>query len=155
MYSQIVKDHEKAINELQKKCDNEEMVHAESKEFLEMQYQKLTKQVEEWNVKFQTEYESKEAELQKLTDDRNANLVQLEALRKRWDDEQAGKRAKIEEKKRLIELEKLRKEETIRQNAAAATIQTQFRLHAKETKAAKSTSDKKGKKGKKGKGKKK
>ena len=50
----------------------------------------------------------------------------------------------------MIELEKLRKGETIRQNAAAAaTIQTQFRLHAKETKAAKSTSDKKGKKGKK------
>lgn len=128
------------------------MVHKESVKFLSAQHDRLVKQLEDWNSRYQTDSEAKEKELAEITQKREMNLQNLQVLQKRWDAEQELYRAQEQERRRLAELAALCDEESDKQTSAAIVIQTRVKEHL-QAKAAKKASEKKSKKGK-GKGKK-
>ena len=141
---------------MQQVYDTEETVHAETIAFLKNKYTELVDGHEEWTLRYEKDLESKQKELEYFTEERNKNLVKLQALQARWEEEKAMQRAKIAEEKRLLELEELRMQQERKQNEAAKVIQFFYREHlarvmekraaeagAKKKKGAKKTTKKK------------
>ena len=121
-------------------------------QFLNNQQEKLTNECIFWNEKFSTDTEALKNNLQELTEERDHNLVRLEALQTRWDNDEACAKAKVDEARRCAELEQLRIEEDARQNNAACVIQGQFKRNqatSEKKKPAKKEKAKKAGKGKK------
>lgn len=156
MYHQLVEEQEAAIRDLQSQCGVENRVHDETVGFLKDRQEQLQSELLEWTVKYQQDTHMKIQQLQALQQQKAANAHKLEVVQKRWKDEMAAIEQKEEERKRLLELEALRKEELKAQNTAARIIQVAYRAYAaaKEAKKKASESERKSKKGGKKKGKK-
>ncbi|KAJ0402865.1 hypothetical protein P43SY_000479 [Pythium insidiosum] len=161
MYRQLIEEQEEKIKELQEKCNTEHRVHSETVSFLKERHDQLTTELSEWTAnewtaKYQQDLQAKQQQLAALRQLKATNAQRLEVFQKRWQEEMAAIQQKEEERKRLLELEALRKEELKAQNTAARIIQVAYRLyHAKkEEKRKAAEAEKKGKKGGKKKGKK-
>ncbi|DAZ96411.1 TPA: hypothetical protein N0F65_012492 [Lagenidium giganteum] len=156
MYHQLVEEQEEKIKQLQQKCALETRVHDETVGFLKDRQDQLQAELMEWTAKYQQDTQSKQQQLQALQQQKAQNAQKLEIFQRRWQDEMAAIQEKEEERKRVLELEALRKEELKAQTTAARIIQTAFRQHLarKEEKRKAAEADKKGKKGGKKKGKK-
>ncbi|GLE03212.1 hypothetical protein PINS_up019323 [Pythium insidiosum] len=156
MYRQLIEEQEEKIKELQDKCNTENRVHNETVMFLKERHDQLATELSEWTAKYQQDLQAKQQQLATLRQQKATNAQRLEVFQKRWQEEMAAIQQKEEERKRLLELEALRKEELKAQNTAARIIQVAYRLyHAKkEEKRKAAEAEKKGKKGGKKKGKK-
>lgn len=149
MYQQLLEEQEAAIRALQSKCATENRVHDETVNFLKDRQDQLQAELLEWTTKYQHDTQAKQAQLQALQQQKATNAQKLEIFQKRWKDEMAAIEQKEAERKRLLELEALRKEELKAQNTAARIIQVAYRAYVavKEAKKKASESEKKGKKG--------
>lgn len=149
MYRQLVEEQEAAIRDLQGKCSVENRVHDETVGFLKDRQELLQSELLEWTTKYQQDTQAKQQKLQALQQQKTVNAQKLEIFQRRWKDEMASIQLKEEERKRLLELETLRKEELKAQNTAARVIQVAYRAYvaAKEAKKKASEGAKKGKKG--------
>uniref|UniRef100_K3X825 Uncharacterized protein n=1 Tax=Globisporangium ultimum (strain ATCC 200006 / CBS 805.95 / DAOM BR144) TaxID=431595 RepID=K3X825_GLOUD len=156
MYQQLIEEQDDKIKELQSKCAMENRVHEETASFLKNRQDQLQTELVEWAAKYQQDTQAKQQQLQTLQQQKATNAQKLAIFQKRWKDEMAAIQQKEEERKRLFELEALRKEELKAQNTAARIIQVAYRAYlAKKTEKKKAAEgDKKGKKGGKKKGKK-
>ncbi|TMW58501.1 hypothetical protein Poli38472_010060 [Pythium oligandrum] len=156
MYHQLLDEQEGKIKELQAKCTMETRVHDETTMFLKDRQDQLASELSDWTSKYQQDIQAKQQQLQELQQQKAVNAQRLEVFQKRWQEEMAAIQQKDEERKRLLELEALRKEELKAQNTAARIIQVAYRLyHSKKEEKRKATeAEKKGKKGGKKKGKK-
>ena len=93
-----------------------------------------------------------------MTSNRERDQEILKGLQERWDQLEAEKAAKEAEERRLVELERLKREEEARRHASCIKIQRAGRVYIKkkaESGGGKKKKKKGGKKGKKGKKKKK
>merc|ERR1712086_940643 len=114
--------------------ETEETVHRRTAAFLQRKQKDLVEQQAQWEQKYESECNARDAELAQLTTTRDRSNERL-----------------VELKQRLLELEQLRKEEEERNAQAAAKIQQMYRAHAKAA-AEERAQDEKNKKGKKKKG---
>lgn len=155
LYRQLIEEQEDNIKELKSKCNTENRVHEETTSFLKDRQEQLQTELTEWTAKYQQDTQAKQQQLQALQQQKAINLQRLEIFQRRWQDEMVAIQQKEEERKRLLELEALRKEELKAQNTAARIIQVAYRAHLvlKEEKKKAAEANKKG--GKKGGGKKK
>merc|ERR1712070_526804 len=126
-----------------KQKETEETVHKRTATFLQRKQKDLIEQQAQWESKYESECNARDAELAQLTTTRDRSFERLTEVQQRWEKEK--------EAQRLIELEQLRKEEEERTAQAAAKIQQMYRPHAKAA-AEKRAQDEKNKKGKKKKG---
>jgi len=156
-YQQEASETDNTISQLKKKRHMEEVVHTQTMEFLKRKQEQLVEECSQWRNKYTQEYEAKEAELARLTEERNKNNDKLQQLRNRYRKEKAERQAKEAEEERLKELEALRKQEEERNKEAAEKIQKAYRDHLvftaekRRLEEANRKGKKKGKKGKKGK----
>jgi IQ domain-containing protein G len=138
---------------LQEKMEGEQTVHNDMVDFLSRKHVELNALSLEWEEKYANDLELKTKEFEKLTSNRERDQEILKGLQERWDQLEAEKAAKEAEERRLVELERLKREEEARRHASCIKIQRAARVYLKK-KAESGGGKKKGKKGKKGKGKK-
>ncbi|KDO21092.1 hypothetical protein SPRG_13801 [Saprolegnia parasitica CBS 223.65] len=154
LYQQLITEEKAKIEAVTRECDSEARVHVETVGFLKAKHESLHKDFTHWNEKYERDMAAKQAELAKLTSERNANAAKLEGLQKRWVEEVELQKNKENEKRRLKELEVLKREEAKKQTFASRKIQAAYRAHKillDEKKKLAETSKKKKKGGKKGK----
>ena len=133
---------------LKERIAGEDSVHKDMMDFLERKHKELAALSNHWEEKYAEDIENKEKELAKMQADRERDQETLAALQERWDQLEAEKAAKEAEERRLIELERLQREEEARRHAASIKIQRAGRAYIKRRNE--SGGGKKGKKGKKG-----
>jgi len=150
-YQQEAWEQQEKIRTLQKQKETEETVHKRTATFLQRKQKDLIEQQAQWESKYESECNARDAELAQLTTTRDRSFERLTELQQRWEQEIKEREEKEKEAQRLIELEQLRKEEEERTAQAAAKIQQMYRSHAKAA-AEKRAQDEKNKKGKKKKG---
>ncbi|OQR92126.1 hypothetical protein ACHHYP_04079 [Achlya hypogyna] len=154
LYQQLITEERAKIDVLTRECDTEARVHSETVAFLKAKHESLHKDFTHWSQKYDKDMAEKQQELAKLTEQRNANAAKLEGLQKRWLEEVELQKTKENEKRRLRELQVLRREEEKKQVIAARKIQAAYRAHKvvlDEKKKLAEASKKKKKGGKKGK----
>jgi IQ domain-containing protein G len=141
------------LKELEDRFKTENVVHAETKEFLEKKHVGLADDITSWESKYEKDIGDLNNELETLSSERNDMLIKLNILRERKKKEIEAINARKEQEDLEIELEKQRKHEQRRQNNAAKKIQREMQNWFKRRKE--SGGNKKGKGGKNGGGKKK
>merc|ERR1712023_593655 len=125
------RDLEAQVEALKKRIEGEDIVHKDMMDFLERKHKELAALANHWEEKYATDMEAKEKELAKMESDRERDKEILAGLQERWDQLEAEKAAKEAEKRRLIELERLQREEEARRHAAAIKIQRAGRAYVK------------------------
>ncbi|KAF0774520.1 hypothetical protein AaE_001780 [Aphanomyces astaci] len=142
LYQQLIAEQRDKISVLATQCDTETRVHDETVTFLRGKHERLTHEFTHWTDKYESDVAAKQKELARLTDERAANLIKLEGLQKRWETE----------KRRLKELDLLKRDEEKKQLIAIRKIQIAYRTHKALLDEKKNAADtgKKKKGGKKG-----
>eukprot|EP00302_Diacronema_sp_CCMP2436_P027445 CAMPEP_0179937600 /NCGR_PEP_ID=MMETSP0983-20121128/14421_1 /TAXON_ID=483367 /ORGANISM="non described non described, Strain CCMP 2436" /LENGTH=429 /DNA_ID=CAMNT_0021843349 /DNA_START=15 /DNA_END=1305 /DNA_ORIENTATION=- len=153
----FAKDERKLRDEILKlstQLQIEKRVNGESEDFLRRKWSKLQIEIESWSMRFETDLEKCEQDLDKLTNERAGALVRLTSLKESYDKDVEEKRKKDEDARALFEAERTKAIEDERGNRAATKIQAFWRGWLQRN-AGKVKKGKKGKgtKGAKGKGK--
>ena len=128
------------------KMESEQTVHNDMVDFLTRKHVELTNLSNEWEDKYTNDLESKDKELERLTSNQARDREILDGLQERWNQLEAEKAAKEAEERRLIELERLKREEEARRHSACIKIQRLGRVYIKKKAEAGGAKKKKSKK---------
>lgn len=122
------------VKELEEKLQTEQLVNAQTKDFLIRKHSSLTEDIVKWDVKYEKDTGNLDNEIKKMVADRTQLLEKLTALQIRKNqevrDELAKKAQEEMEVRKAIETKELLK----LQNRAARAIQRQMRRYVKRKK---------------------
>lgn len=144
------------LKKLEDKLQTENLVHAETKEFLVKKQHSLSEEIASWEAKYDKDVGQLDAKTNELTRERIILLEKLTILQERRQKELDAEKARKEQADFELELERQRKVDLKKQNAAAKKIQKEIRTFVKrkqEADALKEAAKKKKKGGGEGKGK--
>jgi len=152
----VFAQEEKALAEEVTRLDEaktlEKTVHERAHEFLQVKLDSLQEQRQEWQNRYDREVKLREDELNELQVRRGHGFEELILLRERLSQEVGEQRAKEEEMRNAVLVERQRREQLKRMEDAVLFLQSEGRAYMERL--AVRNAAKKGKKGKKGKKKK-
>lgn len=135
------------LDALRKRKELESKVHDDTIAFLRSEQQRLQDRIQEWTLRKDQELETRQGELDRVSEARDVDLRELTALQERHEREQAEEAARVADVARQAELRRLEEQELRRKNTAAVKIQNGFRLFkvraAEKAAASKATKGKK------------
>lgn len=145
---------EARVRDLQEKIKTEEIVHADTKEFLVKKHLKLQDEIVTWENTYATEIDAIDADTAKLLTDREVLQGELFLLRERREKEKSENRIRMEKEDLEKEMKKQSIEKKKREDRARRQIHSSIKSWIKRKAEMEAISGGAGKKGKKDKGKK-
>ena len=145
---------EAKVRDLQEKIKTEEIVHADTKEFLVKKHLKLQDEIVTWEDTYTTEIDQIDADTTKLLADREVLQGELFLLRERREKEKTENRIRKEKEDLEKEMKKQSIEKKKREDRARRQIHASIKSWIKRKEEMEALSGGTGKKGKKDKGKK-
>ncbi|KAJ1449160.1 hypothetical protein M885DRAFT_470516 [Pelagophyceae sp. CCMP2097] len=152
-YAQAERAQETATAELERRKSVEQAVNDATVVFLKSKQKQLADDLGKWEKKFDVDHTALEADLERLTQKRVANLERLTFLQKRRDDELEVEKLQRDTAAKQAAADKVKHAEDAKRQQAAKLVQTVVRifLRRKAEDDSRRASEKKKKGGKKGK----
>merc|ERR1711924_23220 len=152
LFAQEEKALQEEVKSLEKAKTLETTVHERAHDFLQVRLDLLQEQRQDWQNRSDSEVKEREEELNALRERRGHGFEELTLLQERLSQELGEQRAKEEEMRNAVLVERQRRDQLKRMEDAVLFLQSEGRAYMERL--ALRNANKKGKKGKKGKKKK-